>query len=93
MLKSSLAPAARAFLFFGFMGAAVTGLTLGADLQLPTDQSSTTVALAKGDRGDQSADLRFAAAPVDRGQHVARRSIASPTQQAMAGSIEAGVIR
>lgn len=92
MLKSSLAPAARAFIFFGFMGAAVTGLTLGADLQVPTDQSSTTVALQKGDR-EHGTDLRFAAAPVERSQMTARQSIASPTQQAMASTIEAGILR
>jgi len=92
MLKSSFAPAVRAFIFFGFMGAAVTGLTLGADLQLPTDQSSTTVALAKGDR-DQTADTRFAAAPVSRSHLTARNAIASPSQQAMASSIEAGIVR
>ncbi|MGX5735456.1 hypothetical protein [Bosea thiooxidans] len=92
MPRSNLAPAARAFLFFGFMGTAIAGLTLGADLQAPGDQSSTTVALAKGAR-DATADLRFAAAPVDRAQITARHAVASPSQQAMAAAIGAGVLR
>jgi len=92
MPRSSFAPAARAALFFGFMGTAIAGLTLGADLQAPGDQSSTTVALAKGAR-DETADLRFAAAPIDRTQLAARRAVASPSQQAMAAAIGAGVLR
>lgn len=85
MLKASLAPAARAFLFFGFMGAAVAGLTIGAQLQAPSDQSSTSVALARGER-DQAADLRFAAADTaDRTRSTTQRAIASPSQQALAG--------
>jgi len=92
MPRSSLAPAARAALFFGFMGTAIAGLTLGADLQAPGDQSSTTVALAKGVR-DVTADQRFAATPVDRTQLTARRAVASPSQQAMADSIGIGVLR
>lgn len=93
MPKASLAPAARALFFFGFMGAAVTGLTLGAQLQAPTDQSSTTVALAKGER-DQAADLRFAAVDrSDRAQSTAKRAIASPSQQAMAGGLVTHIVR
>lgn len=84
MLKASLAPAARAFLFFGVMGAAVTGLTLGAQFQIATDESSTTVALAKGEREPRS-DLRFAAVDHgDRTQSTTKRAIASPSQHAMA---------
>ncbi|MCO5090332.1 hypothetical protein [Bosea sp. (in: a-proteobacteria)] len=49
MPKSSLAPALRAIVFFGLMGAAVSCLTLGAGLQMPTDTSSTSVALARGE--------------------------------------------
>lgn len=93
MLKNSLAPAARAFLFFGVMGAAVTGLTLGAQLQVPSDQSSTTVAQAKGER-DTGADLRFAAADrADRAQSTAKRAIASPSQQAMADGPRTRILR
>jgi len=92
MPRSSLAPAARALLFFGFMGTAIAGLTFGADLQAPGDQSSATVALAKGAR-DVNADLRFAAAPVDRTQGTAQHAVASPSQQAMAAAIGAGVLR
>ena len=92
MPRSSLAPAARAFLFFGFMGTAIAGLTLGAELQAPGDQSSTTVALAKGAQ-DVSAGLRFAAAPIERTQVTAQHGVASPSQQAMATAIGAGVLR
>jgi hypothetical protein len=60
MPKSSLAPAMRAIVFFGLMGAAIAGLTLGAGLQTPTDQSSTTVALARGESA--------VAAPPQRGE-------------------------
>lgn len=92
MPRSSLAPAARAFLFFGFMGTAIAGLTLGADLQTPGDQSSTTIAQAKGAQ-DETADLRFAAAPIDRAQLAVRRAVASPSLQAMADPVRAGVLR
>jgi hypothetical protein len=86
MPKSSLAPAMRAIVFFGLMGTAVTGLTLGAGLQMPDDQSSTTVALAKGagERG-YTDSLRLAAVDrADRSRSAAKRAIASPSQQAMA---------
>jgi|Hof3ISUMetaT_23_FD_contig_31_2178692_length_349_multi_4_in_0_out_0_1 hypothetical protein len=93
MLRNSLAPAARALLFFGVMGAAVTSLTLGAQWQMPTDQSSTTIALSKGER-DLSADLRFAAVDhADRAQSTAKRAIASPSQQAMADSLVTRILR
>lgn len=93
MLNNSLAPAARAFLFFGVMGAAVMGLTLGAQWQMPTDQSSTTIAQAKGER-DLGADLRFAAVDhTDRAQSTAKRAIASPSQQAMADGPATRILR
>lgn len=93
MLTSSLAPAARGLLFFGVMGAAVAGLTFGAQWQIPTDQSSTSVAMAKGER-NLSADLRFAAVDHgDRAQSTAKRAIASPSQQAMADGPAFRVIR
>jgi hypothetical protein len=93
MLKASLAPAVRALFFFGFMGAAVTGLTIGAQLQAPTDQSSTSVAQARGER-DPAADLRFAAVDrADRAQSTAKRAIASPSQQALAGGPVTHVVR
>ncbi|QEL24384.1 hypothetical protein FQV39_18710 [Bosea sp. F3-2] len=93
MLKASLAPAVRAFCFFGLMGAAITGLTVGAQLQGATDQSSTSVAQARGER-DQGADLRFAAVDhADRAQSTAKRAIASPSQQALAGGPITHVVR
>lgn len=93
MLKNSLAPAARAFVFFGVMGAAVTGLTLGAQWQTPTDQSSTSIAQARGER-DPAADLRFAAVDrTDRSQSTAKRAIASPSQQAMADGPRTRILR
>ncbi|CAH1661395.1 conserved hypothetical protein [Hyphomicrobiales bacterium] len=93
MLQNSLAPAARALLFFGVMGAAVSGLTLGAQWQMPTDQSSTTVAQARGER-DLGADLRFAAVDhADRAQSTAKRASASPSQHAMADSPIARILR
>lgn len=47
MLNDSFAPIRRASIFFGFMAISVTALTYGADLQPQSDQSSTTVAMAK----------------------------------------------
>lgn len=93
MPKASLAPAVRALLFFGFMGAAVTGLTIGAQLQIPSDQSSTSVAMARGER-DKAADLRFAAVDsADRTRSTAKRAIASPSQQALASGPITHVVR
>jgi len=93
MLNASLAPAIRALCFFGFMGAAVAGLTIGAQLQSATDRSSTSVALAKGERG-QAADQRFAAADhADRAQSTTKRAIASPSQQALADGPVTHVVR
>jgi len=82
MLNDSLAPIRRAFLFFGFMGLAVTGLTFGAGLQGATDQSSTSVAQAKLER-NLPPDSHFAAVdPADKAVSSARRAIAG-SQQAM----------
>ncbi len=93
MLKASLAPAARALFFFGFMGAAVTGLTVGARLQAPSDQSSTTVAMTKVER-NQAADLRFAAVDsADRTRSTAKRALASPSQQALADAPVTHILR
>lgn len=83
MLSDSLAPAKRAFVFFGCMAAVVAGLTFGAALQMPTDQSSTTVAQIRG--GAQSGEPRFAAAErADRGEAAMRRGIPAASKQAMA---------
>ena len=93
MLNAGLAPAIRALLFFGFMGAAVGGLTLGARFQALTDQSSTSVALARGER-DPAADFRVAAVDrSDRSQSAAKRAIPSPSQQAMAENPARHVLR
>ncbi len=95
MQTSSLAPAMRAVVFFGLMGAAVTGLTLGAGLQTPDDQSSTTVALAKGASERGYADsLQLAAVDhADRSRSTAKRAIASPSQQAMADGPVTHILR
>ena len=95
MQKSSLAPAMRAVVFFGLMGTAVTGMTLGAGLQTPDDQSSTTVALAKGASERGYADgLQIAAVDhADRSRSTAKRAIASPSQQAMAGGPITHIVR
>ncbi len=93
MLKSSLAPAMRAIVFFGLMGGAVSGMTLGAGLQMPADQSSTSVALAKGERG-QADTVQFAAVDrSDRSRSAAKRAIASPSQQAMAEGPVTHIVR
>lgn len=93
MLNAGLAPAIRALLFFGFMGAAVGGLTLGARFQALTDQSSTSVALARGER-DPAADFRVAAVDrSDRSQSAAKRAIPSPSQQAMAETPARHILR
>ncbi len=82
MLNNSLAPIKRGLAFFGVMGAAVAALTFGADLQIPTDQSSTTVAQAKLER-KVPADVRFAAVdPAQRNVGVTKRAIAGPQQAA-----------
>lgn len=105
MPKSSLAPAMRAIVFFGLMGTAVTGLTLGAGLQMPEDQSSTlqmpedqsstTVALAKGasERGYTDSLQVAAVDHADRSRSTAKRAIASPSQQAMAGGPVTHIVR
>lgn len=93
MLNNSLAPIKRGMIFFGFMGAAIATLTIGADLQIPTDQSSATVAQAKLERKAPT-DVRFAA--VDPGQNVVgttKRAIAGPQQAANFSTPRATVLR
>lgn len=91
MPKSSFAPAMRAIVFFGFMGTAVSAMTLGAGLQVPADQSSTTVALAKSSHPDS---LQLAAVDrADRSRSAAKRAIASPSQQAMAEGPVTHIVR
>jgi hypothetical protein len=92
MVNASLAPIKRAGLFFGFMGVAVATLTFGAGLQVPGDQSSTSVAQAKVER-HQPTDQQFAS--VDPGQKVVgatKRAIPS-SQQAMLGGSRDSVTR
>ncbi|MBN9457592.1 MAG: hypothetical protein J0I54_13270 [Bosea sp.] len=80
MLNDSLAPAKRALIFFGCMGALVAGLTYGAGLQIPSDRSSATVAQMRG----APAETQFAAVDrADRGETVVRRAIPAPSKQAM----------
>ena len=77
MPKSSLAPAMRAIVFFGLMGTAVSGLTLGARLQMPDDQSSTTIALARGERGYTDSLQLAAVDRADRSRSAAKRATGS----------------
>ena len=55
MLNTGLAPAIRALIFFGFMTGAIGCLTVGGRFQTPEDQSSTSVALARGERDPATA--------------------------------------
>lgn len=92
MLNDSFAPIKRASLFFGVMGIAIATLTLGAGLQLPSDESSTTVAQAKADRNEPT-DLRFAAVnPSQQQASPAKRAIAT-SQQAMLEHADRAVLR
>ncbi len=95
MQKSSLAPAMRAIVFFGLMGTAVSAMTLGASLQTPDDQSSTTVAVAKGasERGYTDSLQLAAVDHADRSRSTAKRAIASPSQQAMADGPITHIVR
>ncbi|KQU54920.1 hypothetical protein ASG72_04760 [Bosea sp. Leaf344] len=93
MLNDSLAPIKRGLAFFGVMGAAVAALTFGADLQIPTDQSSTTVAQAKLERKVPT-DVRFAAVdPAQRSVGATKRAIAGPQQALNQTSTAAAILR
>ena len=92
MLNDSLAPIKRASLFFGFMGLAIATLTFGAGLQLPGDQSSTTVEQAKLERHVPT-DTRFAAVdPSQRQASPAKRAIVT-SQQALLERPSISVLR
>ncbi len=93
MLNDSLAPAKRALFFFGCMAAVVTGLTFGAGLQVPTDQSSTTVAMARGERSQPDKTRLAAVDRADRSESAAKRGIPAPSQQAMADSGKVRILR
>ena len=95
MPKPSLAPAMRAIVFFGLIGTAVAALTLGAGLQMPTDQSSTTIAVARGasERGSIGSLQLAAVDRADRSRSAAKRAIASPSQQAMADGPVTHIVR
>jgi hypothetical protein len=82
MLNGSLAPAKRALIFFGCMAAAVAGLTFGAGLQLPADQSSTTVAQLRGSA--PPSETRLAATGRPERAAALRFAVPSPSRQAMA---------
>ena len=91
MLNDSLAPAKRALIFFGCMAAVVAGLTFGAGLQLPADQSSTTVAQLRGARPNEA---QFAAVDrSDRSESVVHRAIPAASKQAMAESERRVILR
>lgn len=93
MLNHSFAPAKRALIFFGCMGAVVGGLTLGSAFQIPTDESSTTVALARG-ADAVPAGAQFAAVNrSDQTESAAKRAIPSPSQQAMAEQSRTTILR
>lgn len=93
MLNTGLAPAIRALIFFGFMAGAIGCLTVGGRFQTPEDQSSTSVALARGER-DPATDFRVAAVDrSDRSQSAAKRAIPSPSQQAMAEGSTRRILR
>lgn len=93
MLKDSFAPAKRALAFFGCMGLMVGGLTLGAGLQIPTDQSSTTVATLRGVDPSASAQQFAAVNRSDRSESAAKRAIPTSSQQAMAGPSRQSILR
>lgn len=93
MLNHSFAPAKRALIFFGCMGAVVGGLTLGSSFQLPTDQSSTTVAMARG-ADPVPAGAQYAAVNrSERTESAAKRAIPSPSQQAMVEKSRTTILR
>lgn len=92
MPNDSLVPAKRAFIFFGCMAAVVSGLTFGAGLQLPSDQSSTTVAQLRGAAEPQ--ETRFAAVDrTGRGDMAMRRAVPAPSRWAMAEGMRRVVLR
>ena len=92
MLNDSLAPIKRAGMFFGFMGAAVFALTLGAGLQETNPASSEAIAQAKIERQVPS-DTRIAAVdPSQRTVGVTKRAIGS-SQQAMLPRADGAVTR
>jgi hypothetical protein len=92
MFNDSFAPIKRASLFFGVMGIAIASLTLGAGLQIPTDESSATVAQAKMQRNEPT-DSRIAAVnPRQQQASPAKRAIAT-AQQAMVAASPAGILR
>lgn len=63
MQHRSFSAVMRALLFFGIMAAGVGVLTAGAALQLPTDESSATVAALRGRAPVVDEQREFAAAP------------------------------
>lgn len=86
MLNNSFAPAKRALVFFGCMGAVVGGLTFGSDFQISTDQSSTTVAIARGVDPTPGVAQVASVNRSDRTESAAKRAIPSSSQQAMAAA-------
>lgn len=81
MPTGRFAPIKRAALFFGCMGLAVAGMAAGSGLQAVRDQSSTSIAAARGHATAQ--DSRVAAATVvDRSREAAVRAMAGASQQA-----------
>jgi hypothetical protein len=92
MFNDSFAPIKRASLFFGVMGIAIASLTLGAGLQIPTDESSATVAQAKMQRNEPTNSRIAAVNPRQQQASPAKRAIAT-AQQAMVAASPAGILR
>ena len=63
MRHQGISAVARASVFFGVMAAGVAILTAGASLQLPSDESSTTMAALRGRAPAVEDHRQFAAAP------------------------------
>ncbi len=91
MLNDSLASAKRALLFFGCMATLVAGLTFGAGLQLPTDQSSTTVAELRSRAQAEQARFAGLVRQEQPSQAAADRAVA--TRQALAESGKVVLLR
>lgn len=89
MQHQSFSAVARSFLFFGLMAAGVGVLTVGASLQVPTDESSATIAAQRGRAGTAEERRQLAVA-----QPVPASIEKAKARQAMAErSAGAGILR
>lgn len=84
MQHSALAAISRSFTFFGGMATIVAGLTWGASLQFPTDESSSTIAAMRGRAPTLDTSARqLAAAPAARiREAVSRQAMAEAPRMA-----------